>query len=113
MPIQQTKKQSDLEKRLRLLRQQVYGKNSEEFRSTQNIGVSEHQTASKSKRLTYRHTDISISSGFPSRSESFQSDLTYLYQDLKKISILASVALGAQIISFILLKNHLLNLKLF
>ena len=83
MTIQQAKKQSDLEKRLRILHQQVYGRNS-------LIKIEESNS-----------------------SKSTQPEVRYLYQDLTKIATLASVALGIQIISFILLKNHILNLKFF
>lgn len=83
MSIQQTKKQSDLEKRLRLLRTQVYGK-------------SEIQQAST-----------------PSSSASTRSEVSFLYQDLLKIGVLSALALGFQIVLFILLKNHTLNINLF
>ncbi|MBI2330089.1 hypothetical protein HYU94_01755 [Candidatus Daviesbacteria bacterium] len=78
MAIHQTKHQSDLEKRLQLLRRQVYGK---EFRV-------------KDKIITDSSTDIS-----------------FLNQDLFKIFTLSSLAIGAQIILFFLLKNHILNLN--
>lgn len=87
MAILQTKKQSDLEKRLKLLRQQVYGKNSD--------------------TPTYRFSNS------PSNPESSGTDVTYLYHDLSKIGIFASLTIGAQIILFILMKNHIVNLNLF
>lgn len=88
MAITEAKKQSDLEKRLKLLRQQVYGKSAE--------------------KLTYRHTDNPIA------SDSLKStDITYLHQDLFKILTLSSLAIGVQLILFILMKNHVLNLNFF
>lgn len=95
MSIQQTKKQSDLEKRLKLLRQQVSGKN--EFK-TQNL---EFKIKDK--------TNIN----YQSKISNSTSDTTYLYQDLTKIALLSSFALGTQIILFFLIKNHILNLNLF
>ena len=84
MAIHQTKKQSDLEKRLKLLRQQVYGK-----------------------------TDKMKLEVPTSNSASIQSDLTYLHQDLFKIVTLSTVAIGAQFILLFLLKNNLLRLNFF
>ena len=85
MPIQQLHKQSDLEKRLRLLRQQVYGKG---------------------------HAKISESHSVRQSQKMYQSDITYLNEDLTRISILATLAIGVQIILFTLTKNHILNLNL-
>ncbi|OGE64980.1 hypothetical protein A3I48_00990 [Candidatus Daviesbacteria bacterium RIFCSPLOWO2_02_FULL_36_7] len=81
MAIQQTKRQSDLEKRLQLLRKQVYG--NEKFR------VESKGTVNSS------------------------NDLTYLGQDLLKILIFSSAAIGIQLVLFILLKNNILKLNLF
>ncbi len=86
MPITESRKQSDLEKRLKILRQQVYGRNTQ-----------------KSDKLMHSPTGkIQVS-----------SDLNYLYHDLIKILTLSSIAIGIQFILFILLKNHVLNLNLF
>ena len=95
MAIHQTKKQSDLEKRLRLLRQQVYGKVQPSVVSVQLSEKKEFK--SEDRRLT---------------TESY-ADMTYLRQDLLKIFILAGSALGLQIILYILSKNHILNLNFF
>lgn len=92
MAIQQTKKQSDLEKRLKLLRQQVYG------RETENSSKDTHNT----KYI------LPTAVGGAS-----YTDLTYLYQDLFKILVLSSIAIGVQTILFFLLKNHILSLNLF
>lgn len=96
MAIQQTKKQSDLEKRLQLLRRQVYGKGSE----SQYISKSVNQRVKESDVLTHRPTDTLI-----------LSDLTYLRHDLLKILIFSSFAIGAQVILFFLLKNNILKIN--
>jgi len=90
MAITESKKQSDIEKRLQLLRQQVYGKESEKLRMTQLKPA--NQKAGESA------------------VESFRSDTAYLHQDLFKILILSSLAIGIQLILFILTRNHILNL---
>ncbi|OGE29344.1 hypothetical protein A2867_03255 [Candidatus Daviesbacteria bacterium RIFCSPHIGHO2_01_FULL_40_11] len=106
MAIQQTKKQSDLEKRLMLLRRQVYGK--EPDRSVKSDKIRDHQQTGKSENLAFRYTETQISSGTP-----ISSDLAYLRHDLLKILIFSSFAIGAQIVLFFLLKNHILNLNFF
>ncbi len=93
MAIHQTKKQTDLEKRLRLLRQQVYGQNT-----------------SRSEDQTFRYPDTLAKSGTPKSSESFRSDITYLRQDLFKILTLSTLAIGIQLALFFLSENHILNL---
>ena len=96
MAIHQTKKQSDLEKRLKLLRQQVYGR--EPVVSNKQYVVGKETTPRNTHTTNYQqHT----------------TDVTYLYQDLLKIGIFTSVAIGTQIILFILSKNHFLNLNFF
>ena len=104
MSIQQTKKQSDLEKRLRLLRQQVYGRVSED------PVRSEGRVTRNSDTLIHRYTDTS---GTPNNSSSFKSDIIYLRQDLIKISILASAAFMIQVILYFYLQNNILKLNLF
>lgn len=96
MAIHQTKKQSDLEKRLKLLRQQVYGRKPVVSSKQYVVG----------KEITPRNTHTP-------NYQPHTTDVTYLYQDLIKIGIYASVAIGAQIILFILSKNHILNLNFF
>ncbi|EKD84667.1 MAG: hypothetical protein ACD_38C00176G0002 [uncultured bacterium] len=106
MAYQQTAKLSDLEKRLQILRRQVYGKNSE---NSERIGepVKSENQLTGTGILTHQY------SGAPSHSESFRTDFAYLRHDLAKILILSSMAIGAQISLFFLLKNNLLNLRIF
>ncbi|MBI2314899.1 hypothetical protein HYU93_02470 [Candidatus Daviesbacteria bacterium] len=73
---------TDLEKRLQIIRRQVYGKDQQ----------------------------ISYSS---SRQTNETTDLAYFYQDLLKILILSSLAIGAQLVLFVLSQNHILNLNFF
>lgn len=99
MAIQQTKRQSDLEKRLQLLRKQVYGKDESK------------------KSTVYRLPSTEITEVFPSggprKSEVLISDVIYLRQDLLKILIFSSLAIGIQLILFTLLKNNIFKLNLF
>ncbi len=86
MPITESRKQSDLEKRLKILRQQVYSGNIQ-----------------KSEKLTNK----------PATHLQISSDLDFLYKDLLKILTLSSMAIGIQFVLFILLRNHILNLNFF
>ena len=83
MAIHRTYTQSDLEKRLQVIRKQVYGK-------TPLVSSSSLKTSPQSN-----------------------SDITYLRHDLIKISILTSLALGSQIVLFYLVQNNILKLNFF
>lgn len=74
MPTVRTYKQSDLEKRLKLLKTQLYG---------------------KPEKPVYQHPQSTIS---PNLIQS--SDTTFLKQDLVKIAILASLAIGVQLLLY-------------
>ena len=74
MAIHETKRQTDIERRLRLLRRQVYGKQS----FVQNVQATGKKEA----------TTVSM------------SDVSYLRYDLLKIAILAAVAFGTQLVLF-------------
>ncbi len=108
MAIQQTKKQSDLEKRLRLLRQQVYGKT--EMKKPLRNEKLDREMVGPRFALPQLTTQIPNPA---SNSEIFQSDISYLYSDLRKILVLSCLAIGVQVIIFALTKNHILNLNLF
>lgn len=84
MAIHEQKKQSDIEKRLQLLRRQVYGK--QEFRV---------QKSEIRDKITTNSSD----------------DLTYLNQDLLKILLFSSLAIGIQLILFFLMRNHIVNIN--
>lgn len=96
MAIHETKKQSDLEKRLKLLRQQVYGK--------ENVSSIKYQVSNGKK--------VPIAEAVPvSKAITHNTDIPYLYHDLTKIGILCSLALGVQFVLFILMRNQILNFK--
>ncbi len=118
MAIQQTKKQSDLEKRLQILRRQVYGKSSEDSERLRKPGHQSIRQADNSSILTFRSSGTSTPSETSRQaslnsSESFRTDLTYLRQDLTKILTFSSFAIGVQVILFFLLKNHILKINFF
>ncbi|MBU1032167.1 hypothetical protein KKE03_04590 [Patescibacteria group bacterium] len=104
MAIQQTKHQTDLEKRLHLLRRQVYGKNSNQSSARLPDG----------QAISYQLSDTMQNKSDDRRltAESY-SDLTYLHQDLLKILVFASLAIGIQAVLFFLSKNHILNINFF
>lgn len=103
MAIQRTKKQSDLEKRLQLLHRQVYGRGSD----TSIRPHADIPTHRPTDTLTYRYTDTPI---HRSASPAI-SDISFLHQDLLKILLFSSLAIGIQLLIFFLSKNHILNLN--
>lgn len=86
MAIQLSKKQSDLEKRLKILHQQVYGK------TTSYVTAGSTQVNSKFEQ---------------------SSDSIYLQKDLLKILTLSSAAIALQVILYLLLQHRVLNLNFF
>lgn len=96
MAIHESRHQSDLEKRLRLLRQQMYGK-------SQSPAIS-HQPSDKKQMIKPEGPRLA--------SESY-SDITYLRADLLKIAIFSAFIFGAQAALYFLLKQNLLNINLF
>lgn len=97
MSIQRTVKQSDLEKRLKLLHRQVYGRPS-----------SDTPAHRPTTTLTYRNADI------PTQHSTIftASDVAFLRQDLLKILLFSSLAIGIQIVLFFLMKNNILTINL-
>lgn len=83
MAIHKTYTQSALEKRLQIIRKQVYGKNISTDLSTTTTNIDN------------------------------DSEVKHLRFDLFKIGILTSLALGIQIIVYYLIKNNVLKLNLF
>ncbi|OGE37207.1 hypothetical protein A3B45_05310 [Candidatus Daviesbacteria bacterium RIFCSPLOWO2_01_FULL_39_12] len=101
MAIQQTKKQSDIEKRLKLLRQsldttrdkQVYGRSEEKLDTAKSVN--------QNIQLQYPKSTSSVS---------IQSDITYFRHDLLKITSFATIAFGIQIVLYFLLRNNIIKL---
>ncbi|MBI2600730.1 hypothetical protein HYW42_02145 [Candidatus Daviesbacteria bacterium] len=87
MAIQQTYKQSEIEKRLKILRRQVYGKSK--------LSGIKYQTSGKTS--TYR-------------SNLSSADLSYIQKDLAKVGLLTFLAIGVQIALYMALKNNLVKL---
>lgn len=115
MSIIQTRKQSDIEKRLKLLRQQVYGKGSE-YRiqktedSNQNPTKSEQNLTSSEQKTEEKENLSSVIRNQSSVLSPLSSDITYLHYDLIKITSFAAIAFAAQFILFYMLTNNILKL---
>lgn len=77
MPVMRTHKQSDLEKRLKLLNMQLYGK--------------QEKVASSKYQVVREETKKEVSD---------TTDIVFLKQDLSKIALLASLAIGAELILY-------------
>lgn len=87
MPVQRTHKQSDLEKRLKLLESQLYGKKLD-VRSDKLENEVKSSLSSEIQHPTYT------------------SDITYLKNDLTKILILGGLAVGIQLVLYF---SHILE----
>ena len=98
MPKVQTHRQADLEKRFKILRSQLYGR--------------PEQPKPQVKSETSEHTYSVPTSSNTAKPSNLQSDIVYLRQDLVKILLLSSLAIGVQIILFFLLKNDVLKLNI-
>ncbi|MBI2018400.1 hypothetical protein HYS96_01710 [Candidatus Daviesbacteria bacterium] len=103
MALHQSKHQSDLEKRLKILRQQFYGRNDQS-----NIYSLPASPVFDEVRQGRQRGEPSTT-----KVEVTIDDTTYLRQDLLKISIFAGTALGLQIILYFLMKNNVLNINIF
>lgn len=101
MAIQETKRQSDLEKRLQSLRRQVYGRGTESQQSAKTEGPINKFSLSNIPMHKAPVSNQAI------------SETAFLRQDLFKILTFSSVAIGAQLIIFFILKNHILNINFF
>lgn len=93
MAVYTLKKTSDIEKKLKILRQQMHGK--EEF------GVQRSEIRDKKETAT----------NYELRTTNLTSDISYLYKDLSKIGLFSFIAVGSQLILFFLIQNHVLNLN--
>ena len=80
MAVHHTHKQSDTEKRLQLLSRQLYGKN--EKLDLRGEKIESHNLSSNTQHPTSNQ------------------DITYLKHDLTKITILAGLAIGVQLILY-------------
>jgi hypothetical protein len=101
MPVHESHKQSDLEKRLQILRQSL---NVAEPRSKKN----------QSKEATTNMYQLNKdSSTIVSSSKAYLSDSLYLKQDLIKIIIFTLIAFATQAGLFFALQNNLLKIPSF
>jgi hypothetical protein len=92
MSYQQTKKVTDVEKRLEALKRELYGKEKPVY-----IAPKLNQTPS-----------IEIANQLLAPlNPSNKSDVYYLNNDLKKILILATLAISTQVLLFLQFNNHL------
>ena len=98
MPVQKLHKQSDLEKRLKILESQLYGKAIVESRITHAAGA--EQKNSVNQKISLSENQIHRDSDTLSHSESFRTDISYLRQDLTKIALLSSLAIGIQLVLY-------------
>ena len=93
------------QKRIELLRTQLYGKNKDINKKSST------SSDSKNSSRLYSLPNQSASSNNP-KSQS-REDIHYLRGDLIKITILTTLALGTQLCLYFALQKHLLSLPFF
>jgi len=91
MPIQKQKRDSDIEKRMKLLQSQLYGGNNKYKVSKEKIETNSVSIAKTSSR-------------------SSSTELGYLRKDLVKIVLFSILAFGAQFALLFASRNHFLRL---
>ncbi|MDO8619319.1 MAG: hypothetical protein Q7R49_05245 [Candidatus Daviesbacteria bacterium] len=99
MAIHESKRNSDLEKRFRQLRQQIYGQ--------ENPGA---QTLHTPNQSVYSISSVALKPNSSAGQSYAISDMDNLYKSITKIALLSSIAIGAQFLLFLLTKNHVINL---
>lgn len=90
------------QKRLESLRRQLYG-GPQKVKTVQKVQVKSETGISID--LSHINEGIQISSGMKNNTET-----VYLSQDLKKIFVLSSIALGVQLLLYLSLKMNLIHL---
>lgn len=90
MAIEETYKRSEIEKRLKLLRNQVYGKSRYQVSKTLEQG----------------------NSGTSKTTSSISGEISYVYKDLMKVLIYSTIAIGVQIVLYIAIQQNVVKLPL-
>lgn len=106
MAIQRTHKKSDLEKRLKVLNQQLYGKQTDN--QSTKVTVSRENT-SPTQGMSFSLP--SSKTTYPSAVSIARNDVSYLRRDLTKITILATAAMGAQFLLYFLIQEKIISLS--
>lgn len=101
MAIHQTKGKSDLEKRFRQLRAQVYGQSHPTEQTPSTPRSSAYSISSVAKLVENqagtKTADI--------------SDMQHLYTSVTKIALLTSLAIGAELLLYFMTNSKIINLK--
>lgn len=105
MAVHETKKQSDLEKRLRILRQSL----SVNDIPTGKKSVAQGEQASSN---TYRMDGVSPTAGSTTTSSATHADVLFLKKDLTKTLILSAIAFLVQGGIYFALVNKLIKLPI-
>jgi hypothetical protein len=91
MAVLQGKKQTDLEKRMKMLQNQLYGKQEDKSLTHSNQPINEARMSLNTDNSDQLRTSI--------RTEN-HSDIAFLKSDLTKIIILSSLAFGAEAVLY-------------
>ncbi len=100
MAIHQSKHASDLDKRFRQLRTQLYGKQQSSQGNSENI-----------KASVYSISSVATQGRSQERGTLLISDMENLNKSLKKIALLSSLAIGSQLLLYFLVTKEMINLN--
>lgn len=95
MAIHQTKKNTDLEKRFLRISQQLAGKQV----------IQTPKAESGSGKFSF-----SANPSYTQKSQVIESDFVYLQKSLVKITFLTALAIGSQVLLYLLTTNHILKI---
>lgn len=92
------------DKKLKTLREQLYGKNKEKKRFSSASKLSDRKVQSDQKTAELP---------LPFNPSNTLTDTTFVGKDLSKIFILGSIAIGCQLVLYFAMRNGLLDLGTF
>jgi len=100
MAIHQSKHTSDLDKRFRQLRTQLYGKQQSSQGNSENTKASVYSISSVATQGRSQESGTLLT-----------SDMENLNKSLKKIAILSSLAIGSQLFLYFMITKEMINLN--
>ncbi len=100
MAIHQTKGKSDLEKRFKALRAQVYGQYHPTGQTPNTPSQSVYSISAVAKKIEDQATAKTAA----------VSDTQHLYSSVTKIALLVSIAIGAELLLYFMTKSKIIHL---
>jgi len=100
MAIHESKHSSDLDKRFRQLRQQIYGKQSPSQPGPDSTKSSVYSISSVAEKIEDQ----------AGTKTAVISDMQHLYSSVTQIALLTSIAIGAELLLYFMTKSKIIHL---